>query len=118
MRDTADVRASGGSVVTAPRACTRLRPRTWALLAFASWLVTATAVWLFAGWVTFEYEICSPATTGNPSTVLDQDRSQFRRGVSAVNTRRPSRMRRPLPEQRLHGLQCVRDGERDFPVPE
>ena len=60
MRDTADVRASGGSVVTAPGTCTRLRPRTWALLAFASWLVTATAVWLFAGWVTFEYEICSP----------------------------------------------------------
>jgi hypothetical protein len=27
------------------------------------------------------------------------------------------RMRRPLPEQRLQGRQCFRDGERDFPVP-
>jgi len=27
-------------------------------------------------------------------------------------------MRRPLPEQRLHGRQCLRDGERDFPEPE
>jgi len=41
--------------MTAPRGCSGIRPRTWALPVLAgltSWAALAIAVWLLAGWWT------------------------------------------------------------------